>query len=156
MDAALLAAQNERKNKKEEKVFGGRSRKPKNTGPSEVDLAMQQLEALVSEKYSKVPQPTDLSAIMKSGPGHGGLGAIGEKPEKVDKNSSSQIATLPVYVSNLVTLYRGMVEMEATLARSERERSPSPTTQELAEIERKGRIKSPKKGKKAGRQSVMR
>ena len=126
IEAALEAAKLEEK-KKISRVFGGVSRRRnKNTGPTEVEIALEQLENIVNEKYSKVPEPSSAGGTVPLTEGR-------EKGEKVEKHQPPPLPTLPVYISNLVTLYRGMVEMTLSLQKSQRERSPSPDNEIVKE-----------------------
>ena len=119
VEAALEAAKLEEK-KKKAKVFGGVSRqRNKSTGPTEVEIVLEQLENIVNEKYSKVPEPSSAGGAVPLTEGR-------EKGEKLDKHQLPPLPTLPVYISNLVTLYRGMVEMTLSLQKSQRDRSLSP------------------------------
>lgn len=126
VDAAIkrvedaLQAAKEDQHKKEEKVFGGVSRKRlKNAGPSEVELALHQLESVVNEKYTKRPPPTS------TGHTHSTDGK--EKSDRHDKHHQAAAQpALPVHISNLVSMYRGMVEMALSLEKSERDRVSTP------------------------------
>ena len=135
VEAALEAAKLEQK-KKKEKVFGGVSRRRnKNTGPSEVEIALEQLENIVNEKYSKLPEPTSTGGAVPPQDGR-------DKGEKADKHQPLTLPTLPVYISNIVSLYRGMVEMSLSLQKSQRERSPSPDKEVVKERNTRAKNKS--------------
>ncbi len=136
VEAALHAEKEEQM--KQVKVFGGVSRKRvKVTGPSDVEIALRELENIVNDKYSKVPAPSSVGGTLLVQPGR-------DKADKGDKNQPVAIPTLPVHINNLVTLYREMVEMALSLDKSDRDRTTSPDKEPEKEKANREKNKSAK------------